>query len=70
MKQGSGTSKAGDGKIEPRSHAISIDKVSGIGLQRVRTFPETKSLHASRGFSAPSPVSDDHHKSGSQGKHR
>lgn len=57
------------GKVEPKSHAISVDKVSNIGLQQVRTEPPTKDLVKGRGYEAPAPVSTKSHKGGSQGRH-
>ena len=55
-------------KTEPKSQEVSLDKVSGIGLHRVRTHPETKDLYLGRGFEAPRAVASNH-KRGSQGKH-
>lgn len=67
MKQGSGRSTNSGGKVEPRSHSVSLDKVSGIGIQRIRTHPESKALYNGRGIEAPKATSSIH-RSGSQGK--
>lgn len=56
-------------KVEPKSHAVSVDKVANMGNQIVRTSPATKELYSGRGYSAPAPVAKTSHKSGSQGKH-
>lgn len=68
MKQGSGKSSMAGGKSEPRSHAVSVDKVANMGQQIIRTQPPTKELHKGRGYEAPV-ASCSYHKSGSQGKH-
>ena len=54
-------------KVEPKSHAVSLDKVSGIGLMRIRTHPPSKELYTGRGIEAPKATSTTH-RSGSQGK--
>ena len=69
MKQGRGHSSMGSTKIEPRPHAISVDKVANMGQQVVRTVPPTKELNKGRGFSAPAPAACTSHRGGSQGKH-
>ena len=68
MKQGSGTCKPGDQIVEPRSHAVSVDKVSNIGAQIVRTHPPHKDLYKGRGFEAPAIKSHSKPK-GSQGNY-
>lgn len=68
MKQGSGNNSRSGGKMEPRSAAVSVDKVANIGNRIVRTHPPTKSLYSGRGFEAPAPVAKSVHKAGSQGK--
>jgi len=59
--------KQGSGKVEPRPHAISVDKVANIGLQIVRTHPASKSLYSGKGFMAPPLRSMKSSNSGSQG---
>lgn len=68
MKQGHTPTTMAGGKVEPKSRAVSVDKVSNIGAQIVRTQPPTKELHKGRGFEAPKPVACSVHKSGSQRK--
>ena len=53
MKQGSGRNVTAGGKADPRSYGVSVDKVSNIGLQIVRTDPLSKALEDKRGFQAP-----------------
>lgn len=67
MKQGPSKSSMAGGKTEPRSRAVSVDKVANIGNQIVRTHPPTKELYKGKGFKAPMATSTNH-KSGSQGK--
>ena len=55
-------------KVEPKSHAVSIDKVANIGVQIVRTHPQTKELYTGRGYEAPK-ASPSAHAKGSQGKY-
>jgi len=69
MKQGSGNSRPGDAKVEPRARAVSVDKAANIGVQIVRTQPPTKSLHTGRGYSAPRNKSESTSNRGSQGKY-
>ena len=54
------------GKIEPRSHAVSVPAVAEIGIleSRTRSVP----LYEGRGLEAPM-VGTTIHKHGSQGKH-
>lgn len=66
MKQGSGSSRKGDGKREPIPHAISINGVTNIGLQQVYT-KQPPGLYKSDGYRAPMGASTSHPK-GSQGK--
>jgi hypothetical protein len=66
MKQGTGNSKPGSRKIEPRSMAINPAAVADIGLQQVRIVPQP--MHEGRGYSAPNAGSANHPR-GSQGKH-
>lgn len=68
MKQGPSTSRPGSQKREPISSAIDPGAVSQIGIHEVNTQPEP--LVIGRGYSAPSPVSETSHHSGSQGKHK
>jgi len=68
MKQGTGKSSMSGGKVEPRANAVSVDKVSNIGQQIVRTQPPTKALYSGRGYEAPKPVACTSHRAGSQGK--
>lgn len=56
-------------KTEPKSRAVSVDKVANMGNQIVRTKPASKELFKGRGYSAPKATSTSHHRSGSQGKH-
>lgn len=63
-----GRSAPGQMKTEPKSREVSLDKVSGIGLHRVRTHPETKELYKGRGYEAPMAAASSH-KRGSQGKY-
>ena len=65
MKQGTGNSKSGSTKAEPKSKALNPHAVAEIGLQQVRTRPHKD---PGRGFTSPAPVSDTRHKAGSQGK--
>ena len=67
MKQGSGNSRKGDSKVEPKPHSIGVGAVSRIGSQYVYTAPATP-MHAGRGYKAPM-HSQATHKGGSQGKH-
>jgi len=67
MAQGPIKSSMSGGKVEPKSHAVSVSKVSEIGLQVIRTQPAPG---AGRGFEAPKPVACVAHPSGSQGKHK
>lgn len=67
MKQGSGRTTMAGGKVEPRAHAVSVDKVANIGQQIVRTQPPSKELYKGRGYEAPKASSTIHH-TGSQGK--
>jgi hypothetical protein len=64
-----GRTTASAGKVEPKAHAVSVDKVSNIGLQQIRTTPQSKDLVKGRGYEAPAPVSTKSHKGGSQGRH-
>jgi hypothetical protein len=67
MKQGTGNSKAGDRKVEPKSKAKNPGKVADIGMQVVRS---RQHVDLGRGEKAPAPQSSSTSKSGSQGKHR
>jgi hypothetical protein len=53
MKQGTGNCKPGQQKAEPKTHAISVDKVANMGAQIVRTYPPHRELYKGRGFEAP-----------------
>jgi hypothetical protein len=68
MKQGTGNSRRGDTKVEPKSQAVSLAHVSNIGLKQayVKT-PEP--MYKGRGYKAPM-VGETSHKSGSQGRHK
>lgn len=66
MKQGSGTSRAGDQKREPIAHAVNPEAVSRIGIHQVAT---PVPLYDGRGYEAPKASTTIHH-CGSQGKHR
>jgi hypothetical protein len=74
MKQGSGSSRSGSQKVEPRPHAINPGGVSLLGEMQGNhadrgTFkPKITPMNAGRGFSAPAPVACTVHKGGSQGK--
>jgi hypothetical protein len=68
MKQGPSTSRPGDQKREPISQSIDPGAVSQIGIHEVNTQPQP--MVNGRGFSAPSPISTDVHRSGSQGHHK
>jgi len=65
MKQGPSTSKAGDQKREPISHAVSPCAAGDIGLQYVG---KSEPLYEGRGIEAPL-AGTDYHPKGSQGKH-
>ena len=65
MKQGTGNSKSGSQKVEPKSKAVNPRVVADIGIHQIRTRPH-KDL--GRGFTAPAPVATTTHKSGSQRK--
>ena len=69
MKQGSGKSLIGGGKVEPRSHAVSVDKVSTIGVQVVRVGSQSKELYTGKGYKAPAIKSQTTSNRGSQGRH-
>lgn len=67
MKQGTGNSRMGDTKVEPKSTAIGVGAVSRIGGAYVYTKTPSP-MTEGRGFKAPM-GSCTSHKSGSQGKH-
>lgn len=67
MKQGSGNSRRGDGKVEPMPHAINPRGVAAIGIKQVYTNG-APSLMSGRGYKAPA-IESTTHKSGTQGKH-
>lgn len=54
-------------KVEPKAHAASVDHVTGLGLQQMRT--KSSQLYKGRGFEAPMDVSNHTCNSGSQGKY-
>lgn len=74
MKQGTGNSKSGSQKIEPRSTFVNPGAVANLGNMQgnhsekgdmpFRTTP----MNAGRGYSAPG-IGTTTHKNGSQGKH-
>jgi hypothetical protein len=66
MKQGSGSSRTGDQKREPISHAKDPGGAAQIGVIVVKN---PTPLDAGRGYRSPSPAADDRHPCGSQGKH-
>ncbi len=66
MKQGPSSSRRGDTKVEPKSHAVSVDAVADIGVHHIDTRPEP--LFEGRGYKAPGIASSTHPK-GSQGRH-
>lgn len=66
MKQGTGNSRMGDMKVEPKSRAVNPGAVSDLGVHQIRTRSEP--LYAGRGYKAPM-VGASTSKSGSQGKH-
>lgn len=67
MKQGTGNSRMGDTKTEPKASAIGVGAVSRIGGQYVYTKTPSPIVEG-RGFRAPM-AGTTSHKSGSQGKH-
>lgn len=68
MKQGTGSSRMGDGKVEPKSMAVDVGTVSRIGGHYVYTKTPSP-LEAGRGYRAPMADCTIHH-SGSQGKNK
>jgi len=57
-------------KVEPKAHAISVDRVANIGLEVVRVAGSpAPALDKGRGFMGPAPVSHTTSNCGSQGKH-
>jgi hypothetical protein len=69
MKQGRPSRDVREsGHPDPKSHAVSVDKVANIGLQIVRTNPPSKDLYSGRGFEAPAMKTREFNK-GSQGKY-
>ena len=66
MKQGTGKTIVGGGKVEPRSTGVNPGAVGNIGIQNVRT--NSQQMYTGRGYQAPMAGSSTH-KSGSQGKH-
>lgn len=76
MKQGSGNSKPGDQKVEPKPKGINPGWVGQIGLSQgthVMDHNEVhgafEKMHKDRGYKAPKAGTDSHH-SGSQGRHK
>jgi hypothetical protein len=67
MKQGTGTSRHGDSKVEPRPKAMNPAAVAALGIHKVYVSSKP-GLHDGRGFKAPGIASTSHH-CGSQGKH-
>lgn len=67
MKQGTGTHSNAGRKIEPKSHAVSVDRTASIGIQQVRTATPSP-LMKGPGFKE-SGTGAHVSKSGSQGKH-
>lgn len=66
MKQGTGVTTISGRKVEPTAHAVSVDKVAGIGVQQIRY--KSVELYKGKGFEAPKAGSEIHH-CGSQGRH-
>lgn len=64
MKQGSGNNRMAGGKVEPRTHAVSVPRVAETGLSTAFTKPP---LYQGRGYEAPKSGSTVHPK-GSQGR--
>jgi hypothetical protein len=61
------TSRVGDTKVEPKSHAVNVEYVANCGIQQVTLDPVP--MYEGRGLEAPM-VSQTTHRSGSQGKHK
>lgn len=78
MKQGSGNSRVGDTKVEPRAHAIRPAGVAQLGQAQGnhaqdspgRRLDPTEAIHKGRGYEAPPLAGCTPHHSGSQGRHR
>lgn len=68
MKQGSGTSKSGSTKVEPKPRAVNPGAVNQLG-NHVGPARAVENLYEGRGLKAPM-AGETQHKSGSQGKHR
>ncbi len=66
MKQGTGNSRMGATKVEPKARAVSPGAVSDLGVHQIRTRSEP--LYSGRGYEAPMNKSKSHH-CGTQGKH-
>ena len=66
MKQGTGNSRMGATKVEPKPRAVSPGAVSDLGIHQLRTRSEP--LYQGRGYKAPM-AGTSAHKSGTQGKH-
>lgn len=67
MKQGTGNSRMGSQKVEPRSRAINPGAVSEMGTHQVHIRAKPAMVEG-RGYKAPMAAASNH-KSGSQGKH-
>lgn len=65
MKQGTGSSRSGPTKVEPKSVGVNPRAVAQIGIKQVNTRPVAA---VGRGYKAPMAGSENH-KNGSQGKH-
>jgi hypothetical protein len=55
-------------KMEPKPHAVSVDRTANIGIQQVRTTPPPP-MFKSEGYKAPMSGAT-HHPSGSQKRHK
>lgn len=66
MKQGTGKTIVGGGKVEPQSTGVNPGAVGNIGIQSVHV--KSQPMYQGRGLQAPM-VGSSTHKSGSQGKH-
>lgn len=76
MKQGSGNSRMGQTKVEPKSRAMNPGAVGQIGIalgthvtEEGEVHGAAEKMHTGRGYHAPK-VECGNHPSGSQGKHR
>lgn len=65
MKQGTGRTTHSAQKVEPKSRAVSVGKVAGIGIQEIRYRQPGGD---GKGYSAPMAGKSTHPR-GTQGKH-